>query len=179
MVFRETELQGAFLIDLERHEDERGFFARTFCEKEFAARGLRTRYPQCNVSHNKTAHTLRGMHWQAAPHEEAKVIRCTSGAVWDVVIDIRPGSPTFMRHIAVELSATAGTMLYVPEGLAHGFLTLQDNTDVFYMMSESYAPESARGARWNDPAFGIEWPAPVAVISERDAQHADYVPEEP
>jgi dTDP-4-dehydrorhamnose 3,5-epimerase len=174
MVFSETELEGAYIIDLERHEDERGFFARAFCEEEFAAHGLPARFPQCNVSYNRAAHTLRGMHWQAAPHEEAKVVRCTAGSIWDVIIDIRPDSRTFMKHFGVALSRTNGTMLYIPGGFAHGFLTLESDTEVFYMMSASYVPESARGARWDDAAFGIEWPTPVAVISERDAHYPDF-----
>jgi dTDP-4-dehydrorhamnose 3,5-epimerase len=177
MRFLETRLPGSFLIELERHEDERGFFARSFCEREFAAQGLVTRYPQCNLSRNRRRSTLRGMHYQAAPHREAKLVRCTTGAIYDVIVDLRPGSPTHLQWTGVELSAEGGAALYVPPGFAHGFLTLADATEVFYQMGESYVPEAARGFRWNDPLFGITWPHAVAVVSERDRGYPDFAPE--
>ena len=175
MIFTQTELTGAYLIELQKHEDERGFFARTFCQREFEQHGLNPRCVQCNLSYNKKAGTLRGIHYQAAPHAEAKLVRCTHGAIYDVIIDLRPASPTYLQHLAVTLDSEGHNMLYVPEGFAHGFLTLVDNSCVFYQMSEFYAPESSRGVRWNDPAFGIEWPALVKVISERDAAYPDFV----
>lgn len=168
MIFAETPLAGAWLLEPERFKDERGHFARTFCREDFAARGLDPGIAQCSVSFNHRRGTLRGLHFQAAPHEEVKLVRCTRGAVWDVVVDLRPGSPTFKRHFAAVLSAERGTALYVPRGFAHGFLTLEDGTEVFYQISEPYAPESARGYCWDDPAFGIPWPEAPAVISDRD-----------
>jgi dTDP-4-dehydrorhamnose 3,5-epimerase len=174
MIFAEAKLKGAFIVEPERLEDERGFFARTWCQREFEAHGLNTRWVQCNISFNRTRGTLRGMHYQAAPYEEAKLIRCTMGAIYDVIVDLRPESPTFKQHIAVVLTAQNHKMLYVPEGFAHGFLTLEDNTEVFYQMSEFYVPGYSRGIRWNDPAFGIQWPADVQVISERDQNHPDF-----
>jgi dTDP-4-dehydrorhamnose 3,5-epimerase len=171
VIFTETRLKGAFAIELERLEDERGFFARTWCQQEAEAVGLKPHWVQCNISYNRVKGTLRGMHYQAAPHEEAKLIRCTMGAIYDVIIDLRPESPTCQQHIGMVLSAQNRRTLYVPEGFAHGFLTLDDNTEVFYQMSEFYAPECARGVRWNDPAFGIEWPAEVQVISDRDSSY--------
>ena len=172
MIFTETKLKGAYIIEPERLEDERGFFARTFCQEEFAAHGLRTRFVQCSISFNKKKGTLRGMHYQVASHEEAKLVRCTMGAIYDVIIDLRPGSPTFTQWVAVELTAQNRKMLYVPEGLAHGFQTLEDDTEVFYQMSEFYYPESARGVRWDAPAFGIEWPlAEEPVLSEKDRRY--------
>lgn len=174
MLFRETHLGGAYVIEPERLADERGFFARTFCEQEFEARGLNPRIVQCNVSFNKLKGTLRGMHYQAAPHEETKLVRCTQGAIYDVIIDLRPASPTFKQWVAVELSRANGLMLFIPEGFAHGFQTLADDTEVFYQMSEFYYPESSRGVRWNDPAFGIRWPAAERAISSRDAAFADF-----
>lgn len=134
---------------------------------------------QCNVSRNRRAHTLRGMHYQLPPHEEAKLVRCTAGAIWDVIVDLRPGSATWLRWTGAELSAENGSALYVPEGFAHGFLTLRDDTEVFYQMSAFYEPGAARGLRWNDPRIGIAWPAEPAVISERDAAYPDFSPEEP
>ncbi|HEX8243788.1 MAG TPA: dTDP-4-dehydrorhamnose 3,5-epimerase, partial [Longimicrobium sp.] len=159
MIFTATELAGAWIVDPERLEDERGFFARTFDAGEFARRGLRSAFPQCSVSFNARAGTLRGMHFQAEPHAEAKLVRCTAGAVYDVIVDLRPESPTRLRWIGVELSAANRRALYVPEGCAHGFQTLADASEVFYQISVPYAAESARGVRWNDPAFGITWPA--------------------
>lgn len=176
MKFVATELAGAYLIELERMEDERGFFARTFCRDEFAARALRSSFVQCNVSFNARKGTVRGMHFQEKPHEEAKLVRCTRGAIYDVIVDIRKSSPTYKRWTAVELTADNGRMLYVPEGLAHGFQTLEDNSEVFYQMSEMHHPESARGLRWNDPAFAIRWPLPDPIISQRDAQYPDFKP---
>ena len=174
MVFTETRIKGAFLIEPEVLKDERGFFARTFCEREFAERGLVTRFVQCSVSFNARRATLRGMHYQCAPHEEVKVVRCTRGAVYDVVLDLRPGSPTRGRWAAAELSEENHRSFYVPPGCAHGFLTLQDETELFYQISDFYHPESARGVRWDDPAFGIEWPrvGPL-VMSDRDRNYPD------
>lgn len=175
MIFTETELKGAFTIEPERLQDQRGFFARTWCQREFEVRGLNPRSSQCSISFNYKKGTLRGMHYQAAPHEEAKLVRCTAGSIYDVIIDIRPESPTFKQHFAVVLSAENRKMLYIPEGCAHGFLTIEDNTEVFYQISEFYSPESARGFRWNDPAFGLQWPAEVEVISEKDRQYPDFI----
>lgn len=168
MKFAETPLPGAFVIDIEPVEDERGYFARTFCRREFEARGLNPGLAQCNVSFNRRKGTLRGMHYQVKPREEAKVVWCAAGAIHDVIIDLRPDSPTFRRWHGVELKAGTWRMLYVPEGFAHGFQTLQDDTAVFYQMSEFYDAGCARGVRWDDPAFGILWPAPPSVISGRD-----------
>ncbi|SRR5581483_1032588 len=175
MIFTSTPLSGAFLIDLERFEDERGFFARSWCQKEFEAHGLDPRLAQCNISYNRHKGTLRGMHFQMAPWAEAKLIRCTRGALYDVIIDIRPDSPTFKQHFAAVLDAGNRRMLYAPAGFAHGFLTLEDDTEVFYQMSQFYAPDHGGGFRWNDPAFGISWPEPVCVISERDRTYPDFV----
>jgi dTDP-4-dehydrorhamnose 3,5-epimerase len=175
MRFLETALQGAFIIELDRQEDERGFFARTWCQREFIAHGLNPRLVQCNVSFNRRRGTLRGMHYQVAPYAEAKLVRCTRGAIYDVIIDLRPDSPTFTQWIAVELTADNHRMLYIPEQFAHGFQTLEDNTEVFYQMSEFYAPECARGVRWNDPAFAIAWPPAERIISERDRHYPDFL----
>jgi dTDP-4-dehydrorhamnose 3,5-epimerase len=174
MIFIETQLKGAFIIKPERLEDERGFFARTWCQREFEAHGLNSRLVQCNISFNKKAGTLRGMHYQAAPYEEAKLVRCTQGAIYDAIIDLRSESPTFKQYTAIVLTAQNRKMLYVPEGFAHGFLTLEDHTEVFYQMSEFYAPEYARGIRWNDPAFNIQWPADVQIISDQDQNLPDF-----
>jgi dTDP-4-dehydrorhamnose 3,5-epimerase len=174
--FRQTSLPDAILIELEPHQDERGFFARTYCEREFAAAGLPTSWPQCNLSRNVHAATLRGMHYNAAPHHEAKVVRCVSGAVWDAIVDLRPESPTRLRWFGVELSAEAGNALYVPEGFAHGFVTLRDGTDVFYQMGRSFEAAAARGMRWNDPRIGIAWPMTPTTISERDGSYPDFDP---
>jgi len=176
MIFTETDLKGAFTIAPELLADERGFFARAWCRHEFRAHGLSPRLTQCNISFNRKRGTLRGMHYQAKPYEEAKLVRCTTGSIYDVIIDLRPQSPTFRQHIAVVLTARNRTMLYVPEGCAHGFQTLEDNTEVFYQMSHSYAPVHARGVRWNDPAFGIRWPVPERIISERDQCFPDFSP---
>jgi len=174
MKFSATAIPGARLIELERHEDGRGFFARTFCSEEFAAHGLRDRFVQCNLSSNERRGTLRGMHWQAKPHEEAKVVCCTRGAVHDVIVDLRRDSPAYRRWEAFELSAANRRMLYIPEGVAHGFQSLEDHTDLFYLMSESYHKEAERGVRWNDPAFGIRWPLADPILSARDAAYPDY-----
>lgn len=174
MIFRETPLSGAYVIDVERLEDERGFFARTWCEREYQAHGLNPRLVQCSISFNAKKGTLRGMHYQLPPFAEAKVVRCTRGAIFDVIIDLRRESPTFREHFGITLTPESRTMLYVPEGFAHGLLTLEDETEVLYLISEFYAPEYARGVRWNDPAFAIAWPAPVQVISARDANYPDF-----
>jgi len=173
MIFRETGVMGAYVIELERLEDERGFFARTFCRREFAARGLNPALVQCSVSYSPRKGTLRGLHYQAPPHEEAKLVRCTRGAIWDVAVDLRPDSPTYGKHAGVELTAENRKQLYVPEGCAHGFLTLTDDTEVAYQMSQFYEPTAARGVRWNDPALSIPWPGEVVVINERDASYPD------
>lgn len=177
MLFNETKLHGAFIIEPELLEDERGFFARTWCQREFKAHGLNPQLVQCSISFNKQTGTLRGMHLQLPPCAEAKLVRCTIGAIYDVIIDLRPWSATFAQHIGVELTAENRRMLYIPEGFAHGFQTLVDNTEVAYQMSEFYAPDCARGVRWDDPAFGIQWPEEVSVISERDHDLADFDPQ--
>ena len=177
MIFTPTDLAGAHVIDLQKLEDERGFFARTWCRREFEAQGLDANLVQCNISHNTRAGTLRGMHFQVAPFEEAKLVRCIRGALYDVIIDLRPASPTFLRWISVVLTDTNYQALFVPAGFAHGFQTLADHTEVFYQMSEYYAPEHARGLRWNDPLFNITWPDAERTIAARDLVYPDYVPE--
>jgi dTDP-4-dehydrorhamnose 3,5-epimerase len=174
MTFLETQIPGAFEIRLEPIEDERGFFARAWCRREFEAHGLDAGLQQSNISFNTRKGTLRGMHFQADPFAETKLVRCTNGAIYDVVLDLRPESPKFKQWIAVTLTAEIRNMLYVPKGCAHGFLTLQDETEVFYQMSEVYHAESARGVRWNDPAFDIAWPEKVEVISNRDRDYPDF-----
>ena len=173
MIFCETKLRGAFIIDLQKLTDERGFFARSWCRREFVEQGLNPRLVQCNLSYNKSKGTLRGMHLQLPPHAEAKLVRCIRGSVYDVIVDLRRESDTFLQWIASELTDDNYRMHYVPEGCAHGFLTLQDNTEVFYQMSEYYAPEAGRGVRWDDPALAITWPEPVRVISARDRNYPD------
>jgi dTDP-4-dehydrorhamnose 3,5-epimerase len=173
MTFQETKLPGVFEIQLQPLSDERGFFARSWCQKEFETHNLSPKVVQCDVSFNIRKGTLRGIHYQAEPHQEAKVVRCTMGGIYDVVVDLRPQSPTFKEWIGVVLTAANRHMLYVPEGCGHGFLTLEDETEVFYQMSEFFHPELARGVRWNDPAFQIVWPAAVKVISERDRAYPD------
>jgi len=168
MKFSPTKLPGIWLVDLERHEDERGFFARSWCQQEFAQHGLNPNLVQCNVSFNRKRGTLRGMHYQTIPHAEAKLVRCTRGVIYDVAVDLRPESPNYRQWVGVELTAGNGHALYIAEGFAHGFQTLADDSEVFYQMSESFHPECARGARWNDPAFRITWPLPNPIISERD-----------
>jgi len=175
VIFSETKLKGSYIIDLERVEDKRGFFARTVCNAEFKVHGLNSQFVQSSISFNRQSGTLRGMHYQVPPHAECKLVRCTMGAIFDVVVDLRPESETFREWTAVELSAENRRMLYIPEGLAHGFQTLADNSEVLYQISESYHPESARGVRWNDAAFGIQWPlAEQRVISEKDLHYPDY-----
>jgi len=174
--FVETELRGAFIIELEPIEDERGFFARSFCQREFAEHRINPAIVQCNISFNRRRGTLRGMHYQSAPHEETKVVRCTRGAVYDVIVDLRRGSPTFKRWIGVELSADNRAALYVPGGFAHGFQTLEDETEIFYLMSEFYFPQCQRGVRWDDPAFAIRWPIAPPIMSEKDRLYPDFQP---
>lgn len=174
MRFTPAALSGAYVIDIEPLEDERGFFARSWCADEFAARGLKRHLVQCNISFNRRKGTVRGMHYQIAPHEEAKLVRCTRGALLDVIIDLRPDSPTFRQHVAVELTAENRRMLYIPAGLAHGFQTLVDDTEVFYQMSDPYVAECARGVRWDDPAFDIRWPDDERTISAKDRQYPDF-----
>jgi dTDP-4-dehydrorhamnose 3,5-epimerase len=174
LFFSETALKGAFVIEPERHEDFRGFFARTFCRREFAEHGLEPDVEQSSISFNPRIGTLRGMHYQAAPCEEVKLVRCTMGRIYDVIIDLRPDSSTHRKHFAVELSAENRKMLYIPRGFAHGFQTLEDNAEVLYQMSDTYSPEHARGVRWNDPAFGIAWPAAERIIHERDQSYPDF-----
>lgn len=168
MKFTETGLSGAWLIEPDFISDERGFFARTYCRTEFTAKGLRPDFVQSNISYNKLRGTLRGMHFQEVPHAEAKLVRCTQGALYDVIIDLRSESPTFTRWFGIELTADNRKALYVPEGFAHGFLTLQDGTEALYQMSEFFHAECAAGVRWDDPVFSISWPGTVQVISDRD-----------
>ena len=168
MVFKETKLKGAFIINLKRLEDERGFFARTFCQKEFQEHGLNPQIAQANISYNKKRGTFRGMHMQLAPYEESKLIKCTGGAIYDVIIDMRISSDTFKQWVGAELTAENHQMLYVPEGFAHGFITLKNDKEVTYQMNQFYAPGSEKGFRWDDPAFGIEWPIQPVLISEKD-----------
>jgi dTDP-4-dehydrorhamnose 3,5-epimerase len=174
MKFIETELKGAYVIEPDIIEDERGFFARTFCKEEFEAQGLNPNLVQCSISFNKRQGTIRGMHYQVAPHEEVKLVRCTMGIIYDVIIDIRPESLTFRKWFAVELSQENHKMLYISEGLAHGFQTLADSSEVFYQMSGFYHLESTRGLRWDDPASGIEWPLPATVVSRKDSSYPDW-----
>ncbi len=174
MIFTKTKLEGAFIVEIQRLEDERGFFARTFCQREFQQHGLNPNLVQCNISYNRIKGTLRGMHFQAAPYQEAKLVCCVQGAIYDVIIDIRPGSATYREYFAIELRADLYNALFVPEGFAHGFLTLEPDTHVFYQMSEFYVPDYARGLRWNDPAFGVKWDGEINLISERDATYPDY-----
>ncbi|MDX2138066.1 MAG: dTDP-4-dehydrorhamnose 3,5-epimerase [Chloroflexota bacterium] len=170
MKFGETKLSGAFIVDIEPRSDERGFFTRAFCANEFAERGLKTTIAQANISFNHTRGTLRGMHMQVAPAPETKFIRVMRGAIYDVIIDMRPESPTFMQHIGVELTADNHRALYIPEMFAHGFQTLEDNTEVIYLVGEFYTPGTERGYRYDDPAFKIDWPLPVSIVSSKDAQ---------
>lgn len=174
--FVNTGLPGAVVVEPELLADERGFFARTWCAREFADHGFKDVFVQCSISFNRRTGTLRGLHYQAPPHEEAKLVRCTMGAVYDVIVDLRPDSPTYLKHFAVELTQDNRRMLYVPDGCAHGFQTLTDGAEVFYQISEFYSPESSAGHRWNDPAFGIDWPLEVSVISERDNGYPDFLP---
>jgi dTDP-4-dehydrorhamnose 3,5-epimerase len=168
MQFTETKLAGAFIIDLERREDERGFFARAFCQHEFAEHGLNTRIAQSNVAFNRDAGTLRGMHFQFPPAAETKLVRCTRGAIVDMIVDVRPESPSYLEHVAVELSAENGRALYVPERFAHGYQVLADETETSYQVGEFYAPEVEGGLRYDDPRLGLEWPLPVLEMSEKE-----------
>jgi dTDP-4-dehydrorhamnose 3,5-epimerase len=175
IIFKETKLKGAFVIEPEKFEDQRGFFARSFSEQEFSSHGLQGHFVEAGISFNLRKHTVRGMHFQAEPHAQAKLVRCTRGAVLDAMIDLRPESPTYKQWFAQELSAQNRLMLYIPEGCAHGFQTLADETEVFYQLSAGYTPESERGVRWNDPAFGITWPVTGGVIiNERDRTYPDF-----
>lgn len=175
MIFTETRLKGVYVIEIEPITDQRGYFARTWCQREFAQHGLGKELVQANISFNEKAGTLRGMHYQVAPHEEAKLVRCTAGAIHDVVIDLRRDSATYAQHLGIELTADNYRMLYIPGGFAHGFQTLRDRTEVFYQMEQFYVPAAARGVRWNDPAFDIEWPAVEhRMMSDKDATWPDF-----
>lgn len=174
MKFRELPLQGAYIVELQPRGDERGFFARLFCEREFAERGLSHSFVQVNDSYSRQAGTLRGMHYQLAPKQETKLVRCIAGRVWDVIVDLRSGSATYGRWHGEELSAENRAMMYVPKGFAHGFISLEEETELVYFVDEFYSPELERGLRWNDPAFAIEWPMRPSVISERDQAHPDF-----
>jgi dTDP-4-dehydrorhamnose 3,5-epimerase len=174
MKFLPTRIAGCYVIELDKRVDDRGYFARTWCEQEFAAQGLSTRIVQVNFGVSTKAGTLRGMHYQRAPHAEVKVIRCPRGAIFDVAVDLRPDSPSFRQWHGVELSHETGRMLYIPEGCAHGYLTLTDDAEMFYFTSHGYAAGSATGVRYNDPAFGIEWPAPIKLVSQADATWPDF-----
>jgi len=172
--FSEMRLDGVYLIEMEPVTDERGFFARTWCQREFKEHGLNPQLVQCSVSFNTLRGTVRGMHYQDEPHAETKVVRCTRGALFDALIDLRPNSPSFRQWIGVELTADNRRMLYVPPGIAHGFQTLEDNTEVAYQISEFHHPECAKGVRWDDPAFGLTWPEPVRIIAPRDQRYPDF-----
>jgi dTDP-4-dehydrorhamnose 3,5-epimerase len=179
VTFQETALPGVFMVVPQRHEDERGFFADVWCRETFGARGLCTAWAHASVSYNRVRGTLRGLHYQAAPYGEAKLVRCTAGAIYDVVVDLRPDSPAYRRWSAVELTADGGVSLYISEGLAHGFLTLTDGTEVSYLLSAPYRPETGRGVRWNDPAFAIAWPGEIRVIAARDRGYPDFLAADP
>lgn len=174
MIFTETELKGAYILEIKKMEDERGFFGRSWCKREMEEHGLNGNVVQTNVSYNKVKGTFRGMHFQRAPHQETKLVRCTKGAILDVIIDLRPASPTYKKWIAVELTEQNHKMLYVPEDFAHGFVTLEDNTEVTYQVTQFYTPGAEGGLRWNDPAFGIQLPLTPTVISAKDAAWADF-----
>jgi dTDP-4-dehydrorhamnose 3,5-epimerase len=174
VILTPTPLKGAYIIAPERKEDHRGFFARTWCSEEAEINGLNSRIVQCSISFNVRKGTLRGMHYQASPYEEAKLIRCTLGSIFDVIIDLRLNSPTYKKYTYAVLSAANRRMLYVPEGFAHGFQTLLDDTEVYYQMSQKYMPDYARGVRWNDPAFGIPWPEDTRIIADRDCNYPDF-----
>ena len=168
MIFVETPLWGAYVIEVEKHEDERGFFARSWCAREFGAKGLDHHLVQCNVSFNKRKGTLRGLHYQTPPNAEVKLVRCTKGSLFDVIVDLRKDSPTFLKWFAIELTATNYRMLYIPKLFAHGFQTLEDDTEIFYQMSEFYEPAASKGLRWNDPRLGINWPVAGRTMSQKD-----------
>jgi dTDP-4-dehydrorhamnose 3,5-epimerase len=175
MLFRPLEIPGVFAIEAERQTDTRGFFAKTWSAEQFRAQGLNPALAEASVSHNPKAGTLRGLHFQTEPHEEAKLVRCTQGAIFDVAVDLRPSSPTFKRYAALELTAENRLALYVPEGCAHGFLTLTEHCEVLYLISQTYAPEHSAGVRWDDPAFAIAWPHPPTLMSTRDRNYPDFV----
>lgn len=175
MKFTQTKLPGVFIVDIEPASDERGFFARSWCKDQFKEHGLNTNLSQCGISFNHKKGTLRGMHYQAEPHGEVKLVRCTRGTIFDVAVDLRQNSPTFKQWVGVVLSAENHRMLYIPEGLAHGLLTLEPNTEIFYQISTPYVPESARGVRWDDPAFKINWPENPSLIADRDAGYPDFL----
>ena len=174
MIFTPLQLTGAWQIDIEPREDDRGFFARAFCQREFAEHGLAVEIAQSNLSRTAQRGTVRGMHFQLPPNAEAKLVRCTRGAVFDVIVDLRRDSPTACQWVGRELSETNNRMMYVPEGFAHGYQTLEDDSVLFYQVSQFYSPESERGVRWNDPAFGIEWPMAAALVSDKDSAYPDY-----
>jgi len=176
VIFKETALSGAYIIELEKLEDDRGFFARSWCRREFLAHGLDPNVAQCSTSFNKKKGTLRGLHFQVPPFAETKIVRCTRGSMYDVIVDLRPDSPTFTRHFGVILTSENRKMVYVPIGFAHGFQTLEDDTEVFYQISEFYAPDHSRGVRWDDPAFGIPWPHDERTIADRDRAYPDFYP---
>jgi dTDP-4-dehydrorhamnose 3,5-epimerase len=176
MIFQETTIPGTWLIEPERLEDERGFFARSWCADEFQRRGLNARLVQCNISYNRLRGTWRGLHFQIAPHQEEKLVRCTQGAIYDVLVDLRPASPMYLRSASFELTAANRRELYVPAGVAHGFLTLADDTELLYQMSQYHEPTAARGIRWDDAAIGLKLPGPVKVISLRDRNYPDFEP---
>lgn len=176
MTFSETKLKGAFVVAMKKIEDHRGYFARAWCREEFATHGLNPNVVQLNTASSRVKGTLRGLHYQESPHHEAKLIRCTRGSIYDVIVDLRPDSPTHRQWVGIELTADNGLMLYAPEGFAHGYQTLADETDMYYTASMPYAPGSARGVAYNDPAFGIAWPLPVAVISTQDQNWPAYSP---
>jgi dTDP-4-dehydrorhamnose 3,5-epimerase len=173
--FTQTKLKGAYLIEIEKLSDDRGFFARSWCQKEFESHGLTSRVVQANVSYNLKKGTLRGMHYQVAPYQESKLIRCTRGAIFDVIIDLRPHAPTYKQWVGVELSADNYTMFFVPEDFAHGFQALADHTEIFYQVSQFYTPGSEKGIRFDDPAFDVQWPLEVSVISDKDRNWPDFV----
>jgi dTDP-4-dehydrorhamnose 3,5-epimerase len=175
MLFTKTKLDGVFLIEPEKHEDERGFFARTWCQQEFNTHNLNSNLAQCSISFNTKKGTLRGMHYQAEPFPETKVVRCTMGSIYDVVLDLRKDSPTYTQWLSIELTQENRLMLYIPPGFAHGFQTLSDDAEVFYQISNFYKPEFSRGVRWNDPAFGIIWISPPSVISRQDNGYPDFI----
>lgn len=174
MIFTETNLKDVLVVDLEKREDERGFFARTWCKREFQDKGLKPSWVQANTAYSRFKRTLRGMHFQIAPHQEIKLVRCIQGRIFDVAVDLRPASETFLRWTGIELSSGNHRMFYVPEGFAHGYLTLSDDVEILYMVSAAYSPEAERGVRWNDPAFGIKWPEQPRIISEKDNSWIDF-----
>ena len=177
MILQGAVVEGTYVIDIEPRRDERGFFARAFDSEIFSAHGMEGAVAQCNLSHSDRRGTLRGMHWQAAPHAEARLVRCVRGSIYDVIVDVRPGSPTYLRWSGVELSAANARAVYAPPGTAHGFLTLEDDTDVLYQVSVPYAPESERGMRWDDPLVGVAWPFVPTIITDKDRSWADLVKE--